>query len=485
LAVLGFTWSRGYPVLEYVRQVDGPIAKPPTLAAAYKAWKDEKPGQKPTLVLVAAAGGGIRASFWTSLIMTRLADDVDDFRDKLFASSGVSGGSLGLAVSYGLLAAKDLSCVQDSKSEPCARKFYEYDFLAGIVGATFAGVPANALIPVFAGRNNALEASWENRWKATVGANTNVSDGFALPLSKLWGEAAVHPLLLLNATSATSGDRAISADVDTDWMKLRTSCRINLTQEINLPLSASIGASARFPFVSDWGWLKISQSKACGQLEAVADGGFYDNYGAATVRDLLDGLSKAGVNLSNDVHLVVIQITSDPLREMGCLSKILNEDKKEPNGVEDFCAIKQTKPTVWSGIFDSAVGYFQVEPSSGLVLAKPSESVQHFLGNITSLMRNAFLGGGGPGVLDVTLQARAATGIDSAERLREQTCGLKGSYYHLGMTGAEAIPLGWALSQSAQERLTARLNEGYVRDRLDRLVRELTTGEKLSQCAVN
>jgi hypothetical protein len=438
---------------DYVRQ--GPPSDTPPmlqkLEAAYRAWREKQTEPVPKVVLVAAAGGGIRASYWTSLVLTRLADRGTDLRRKLFAASGVSGGSLGLGVSYGLLSAPAFTCAAASHlREPCVKLFHRQDFLVGPLGATLAGYPANFLVPFFKSRNYALEIGWERAWRDTVGQDSPLANAFSDPMTALWPKDKLNrPLLLLNATSARSGERVMSADVNIDWIDLQTSCRLNLAEEINLPLSAAIGASARFPFVSDWGWLWRPKSPGCGRLEGVADGGFFDNYGAATILDLLDGLASqkgGGVNLQRDVNLVVIQITSDPSREMGCLFKKLDAESRSHDGTgstDDYCSL-------------------------------PPEQ---------TAFQSSFLGSGEPSVIHVETQARAVNGIKIANRLRERTCALGGSYYHFAMTGAEAIPLNWALSPTSQTRLSELLDRGPGRDRLDRLVTELRTGVGLGQCA--
>src|SRR5207253_8426017 len=50
--------------------------------------------------VVAAAGGGIRAAYWTALVLGTITDQThaDAWRRHLYAVSGVSGGSLGAAV---------------------------------------------------------------------------------------------------------------------------------------------------------------------------------------------------------------------------------------------------------------------------------------------------------------------------------------------------------------------------------------------------
>ena len=294
-------------MLDHIRPNDGSAgAELRTLQSAYKTWREawpktnlgkpDTPDQpaRPTFVLVAAAGGGIRASFWTSLVLTRLVDQASEFRQALFASSGVSGGSLGLGVFYGLLASSNPKCKPGAELEPCVFTFHQHDFLAGPLAATLAGYPANALLPVFPSRNEALEVSWERAWRDTIGTAKDDPDAFSSPMKDL-GLSSVTwpPLLLLNATSASTGERAVAANVAIDtWISNKTTCKVNLVEETAVPLSAAIGVSARFPILSDLGWVEPRPSRGCPEFLGLADGGYYDNYGAATVLDLMKQLSE-------------------------------------------------------------------------------------------------------------------------------------------------------------------------------------------------
>ena len=72
-----------------------------TLATAALKWHDQavkvSGNSDPPLVIVATAGGGIRAA-WTATVLGRLEDEAPNFRNYLFGISGVSGGSLGFCV---------------------------------------------------------------------------------------------------------------------------------------------------------------------------------------------------------------------------------------------------------------------------------------------------------------------------------------------------------------------------------------------------
>ena len=94
----------------------GPDAE---LGASFDAWdKKPRPDAKAPIVIVATAGGGIRAAYWTATVLGELSDrslanataaEPDgaprplSFASQLFAISGVSGGSLGAAVYRALL----------------------------------------------------------------------------------------------------------------------------------------------------------------------------------------------------------------------------------------------------------------------------------------------------------------------------------------------------------------------------------------------
>ena len=48
--------------------------------------------------VVSTEGGGIRAAYWTALVLARLSIDRPEFAQRTFSVSGVSGGAIGAAV---------------------------------------------------------------------------------------------------------------------------------------------------------------------------------------------------------------------------------------------------------------------------------------------------------------------------------------------------------------------------------------------------
>ena len=111
------------------------------IASAFDWWRSkQRSNAKSVMLFVAAAGGGARASYWTSIVLGRLTDLVpSEVRDRLFVASGVSGGALGVAVHRALLAHETVECGrgQSGRLEQCARRFGEGDFLGGLRGLRF------------------------------------------------------------------------------------------------------------------------------------------------------------------------------------------------------------------------------------------------------------------------------------------------------------------------------------------------------------
>lgn len=95
----------GVPGLHAIDRTENRAAMAPgvtTLSVAFHRWVEEGAacawGETRPLVLVAAQGGGIRAATWTVGTLSQFADRGPCAARSVFLSSGVSGGSVGLAV---------------------------------------------------------------------------------------------------------------------------------------------------------------------------------------------------------------------------------------------------------------------------------------------------------------------------------------------------------------------------------------------------
>jgi hypothetical protein len=434
-----------------------------TVPEAFKAWRTQhEAGERPVLMMVAAAGGGARASYWTSVVLGRVTDAAPEaVRRHLFVASGVSGGALGLAVHRGLLASGTPACAEsDWFFEDCARRFGRGDFLAPNVAALMTGDIVNGLLDrgLLTGRDVALELAWEEHWKAIVG-----NGAFAEPFSALWPDATKRPSLILNATSTRNGERLVISDLNAvTFLGRVTGCRTNLAEHARIPFSAAVNASARFPVIDPPGAIAIwpCDGEGVPAVETVADGGFHDNFGAASLLDVLDALQAYERDLGKRVRLVVVQITSDPTPGLAAgLDEQFTGDAFADIGP---CAprtpvMAQAPPPParrswpWRWLLAGADG--QLED----IAAK-----QKALGASDPLKP--------AGPLGTLMKARERTGAVFPVELRRRVKALGGDYFHFAMDASVSAPLGWMMSRRAQRELDRLLDSKCHKAQLGELV---------------
>ena len=291
----------------------------------------EAPRGAQPLVLVASTGGGIRSAYWTAFALDcafgasespvagdpclrRRAGDRYGRSDALFAVSGISGGSLGIAEYAAHLARAD--------DEPGTwiRRRLDVDGLSPAAGWWLFAEISRVFLQFDVPRDRAsvLEQAWERRWP-----DDGLEDGV------LATTARPHvPLLLLNATNVDDGCRISVSALDGNIRREREApqpvgCRSNalfdeasgsvpdvgapsgLAASSVLPatydlvdylcrpggdvrLSTAALLSARFPYVNPSG--RIVPDRGCAgdlppTLHAV-DGGYLDTSGASTLVEL-------------------------------------------------------------------------------------------------------------------------------------------------------------------------------------------------------
>jgi len=437
-----------------------PKPGPVTLEKAFDDWLARQGAKEPTLLLVSAAGGGARASYWTSIVLGRLTDSKpESVRKSLFLASGVSGGALGVAVHASLLAAESPACAEKLRPlENCARKFGTGDFLGPNVAALLTADLLNAALPrsiSVPGRDVALERAWESRWQRTIGNNT-LSESFL----SLWrAKNGPIPNLVLNATSTRTGDRIVVSNM----AAASTGASFNLAEKIDLPLSSAINASARFPFVDPPGAVRMSEKPNEPEWEVVADGGYYENFGAAAILGVLDNLERyakeeKGTTLDKLVRPIVLQITNDPTRGMAqALDRAFHGD--DYSGIEN-CKSRMA-PVMPRG-----------DPPSLLRRLWEQNSAKQKLELIEKRLTP-----GDPlepaGIYGTLMKARTRSGSVFSCELRKRIAPLHGQYFHFAMDDSVSAPLGWALSDKARTNLDLLLDSKCHSDQFDKILAQL------------
>lgn len=438
------------------------------LDVLWREWRSQFAAEeRPVLLLVAAAGGGARASYWSSVVLGRLTDRAPDaVRRHLFLASGVSGGALAITLHNAILVEHGLLCGGAISVEACARRFGEGDFLGPNIIAFLTRDAWKSILPVdfIPGRDIALEQAWERRWRQLGGSNT-----FGKPFLSLWTTRELpFPALILNATSTRTGERLIVSNLRAQGLlSVAVGCATNLAEHINLPVSAAVNASARFPIVDPPGavWVRDCETPPQEFWEVVADGGYYDNFGAAALIDVLDALAmsagRSGEGLGDAVRLIVLQITSDPAAGMAeMLSRAAPNDNLSQIAV--CSTVKETTKGSEQGRAES-MSWWQ----------------RQFLGPLEreSLAMEQRLRPADPiapsGPVGTLMKARTRSGAIFSFELRRRVQRLNGEYYHFAMDRTVSAPLGWTLSPKSRRELDILLNSECNKAQFDAIVSAL------------
>jgi len=385
------------------------VAQRPTLAGTAQEWaraRRTSGASVEPLVIVATAGGGIRAAYWTGTVLGELDSQAENFRDRLFAISGVSGGSVGATVYRGLI---DLPPDQFRQRCPdgataCAQQILARESLGPLAAAMLYPDLGQRFFPMpwFPDRGAALEAAWEDAFRRVTGQDSLASSLADLSRSKAW------PALFLNATWSDTGHRIVASNLRAGSTPTTTpDPTVRFSDQLatighDLRLSSAAHNSARFPYVSPAGMWRNADGKIAGRLQ---DGGLFENYGAETALDILaavcgsldcvGGKQATGKATGPRILPIVIMITSDP-----SLPRSLGEI--------------------------------------------PKYRVSSFATEVRS-------------TLSTYEKVRGGRGIEAALRLQEWSRAHGDSFFLFSMcqsdTEGASPPLGWALSESARKRI--------------------------------
>jgi len=431
------------------------------------------------LVIVATAGGGIRAAYWTASVLGRIQDNAPNFRKQVVGISGVSGGTLGAATWILSLTNADYHDGEPKWShQQMVKLALDHDFLASALGGLFFTellqnlilIPPKIYSPIWPfkdrgglteeripDRGETLEAAWEVGWcrvieiKGDCGDRTSKTHavdnnrkkigGFHKAIGDIWYRRnkleSDLPMLFANGTDTFTGKRVITAAVKTDGAFQDSFDFLDISK-VDMRLATAVLNSARFTYVSPAGWIRSHATAKDGNEKPyydelrIVDGGYFENYGAETAYELA-----RRVLAKTNRKLVILQITSDPAlqSELGDLQ----DPKKEDCG--PFKPVHRSKP-------------------------RPEE---HWLFRYIPDIKTP---------IDGALTTREARGLLAAKRLRclAKTKDKQVAYFHLPLKCMKnhTPPLGWLLAQATQEKIDKQLLiEAQTRKELDDLLKEI------------
>lgn len=309
----------------------------PDVTAYTEAWLEERGAPAATadtplpVFIVSTEGGGIRAGYWTALVLGRLAAAHPDFADHILAISSVSGGSLGSAT----FAAAAYRPPPGAPAEPplaLTDAYFRQEYLSPILTAFLVSDLVQRIVPypihVF-DRARAFELGLEAGWTQQVpgGADSN-------PLRQslaVWSEGTASgdlpPILAFNTTRAGTGSHGVAAQVRLDGHPAFLNTVDLSCLAPDMPLSTAVHLTARFPLVSPAGRVvrtgtmpqvcppaDSADAAEADRLFRFVDGGYYDNSGVITagnVRAVLDTVL-AQQGWSDRVAVYHLHIGNDP-----------------------------------------------------------------------------------------------------------------------------------------------------------------------------
>ncbi|WP_109124663.1 hypothetical protein [Dyella sp. C11] len=303
-----------------------PVDTRPAFDAYVDAWlTDRCTGRDPCpVILVSSEGGGIRGAAWTAQVLGRLTAITQPagvvngeplFARYMLAASGVSGGSLGLAVYVASLAQPQPT--DTSTLEARAQTMLSHDFLAPTLANAFFVDFTQRWLPGawMDDRSRALTRAWESA------ARKEGMPAFAQPFSALYaqgGAPASLPALFLNSTTVADGKRFVQHP----FQPIATPQRQPWTAGLDgsswldprVPLSEVVLNSARFTYVSPAGTLEahMANPPVPARMQLV-DGGYFENSGTTTLLELMR-LVRGRARLHGiALRFIVIHISNDPL----------------------------------------------------------------------------------------------------------------------------------------------------------------------------
>lgn len=285
---------------------------PSTIEEHFSQWiakRREEETDRIPVIFVAAAGGGARAAYHSGQVLGAIQDKWPNFNKHIFAMSGVSGGSLGVAqfaitTNFGIPAPGEI-CQGSFKCQ--ARASLKADFLSAVLGeALFVDFPLQ-VIGWPADRSKSLEYAFDfsgalhlyggNNLRDLIKNNTNIPSLFFNTTREDTGTPVVISNLRFDPALSDRSKVDAAPERVTLW---------DLVQKKDVQLNTAIGLSARFPIITPGGVLKDGDLPG----GVLVDGGYHDNTGLDTIRAVIEQAMPE--QFPPDIEPILVYIDSAP-----------------------------------------------------------------------------------------------------------------------------------------------------------------------------
>lgn len=226
-----------------------------------------------SVIVVAAAGGGIQSAAWTSQVLCGLRRELGPtFEDKVLAISGVSGGSVG-TMFY-------LRCVESPAGDLQGALAARNSSLEAVAWGLAYPDLRRAILPVDAFLWPGADRGWALERALRKNAQFTPADR---PLASTKAQPK-WPIVLLNATEVRTGDPLVFTNSDFPEPSPSTDPNHGLHgfhlmySGRDALLESAVRMSAAFPYVS-----AAARPDTPPNAEHLVDGGYFDNSGLFTL----------------------------------------------------------------------------------------------------------------------------------------------------------------------------------------------------------
>lgn len=286
-----------------------------------------KAGRPYPVIIASAEGGGIYATAHAYLALDAMRETCPNFAQHLFATVGVSGGSVGNL----LYAATGGDIDRNTELKPCAPRTgrpditpLTTDLLSPVIANLLLLQTADFFIPGIRVMPDGGDALGKAVAEMLPGNSRLVE-----PLAGSWRSDGTRPVQLFVSTDVNSGNRMVFSGLGSSGgLNAETFPTGNFTSLQDIPSNIAAVISARFPWLTPSARIALNDR----QVRVLADGGYFDNSGADTVamlteqirlfaaETICDGTYEYSVGAVDvcECPLVVHQSFSAPMDWSGC-----------------------------------------------------------------------------------------------------------------------------------------------------------------------
>jgi len=264
----------------------------------------------PAVIVVAAEGGGIQAAAWAAQVLAGLrAKFGSRFDSALRMISSVSGGSVGSAFYLDWLlhptsAKNPVESASDSSLDEAAWGLAWPDFLRAILPWFFAWTIDRA---------RAIERAWSNNGSSDPGQE-RLTHALSTWRKEITAGPKI-PAIIMNSTVVEDGSRVLMGTTALERclapLARIDAAELNRIDDTVMDISAATAArlSASFTWVSP-----AARVEKNSRRPHLVDGGYYDNYGMATLVEWLDEALNGAVNRQASLpRILVLQLHCSPV----------------------------------------------------------------------------------------------------------------------------------------------------------------------------